>query len=130
MNCDRNSHRPDALTPRKGSVDELCADPHFTALGPTQIGLQHHRGNIRAGEHLAGSEIGYRRAIRAVHACDGNRFLPGGATVLFDGDRIVGVETARVDVPDGVKMTEYAGTVLPGLLTATPISSRTLPSQR
>ena len=56
------------------------------------------------------------RAIRAARAFDGNRFLPGGATVLVDGDRIVGVETARVEVPDGVKVTEYAGTVLPGLI--------------
>ena len=56
------------------------------------------------------------QGIRAAHAFDGTRFLPGGATVLFDGDRIVGVETGRVDVPDGVEVTDYAGTVLPGLI--------------
>jgi imidazolonepropionase-like amidohydrolase len=55
-------------------------------------------------------------AIRAAHAFDGTRFLPGGATVLLDGDRIVGVGTGRVDVPDRVEVTEYAGTVLPGLI--------------
>ena len=54
--------------------------------------------------------------IRATHVFDGTRFLPGGATVLFDGDRIVGVETGRVEVPDRVEVTEYAGTVLPGLI--------------
>ncbi len=54
-------------------------------------------------------------AIRAAHAFDGTRFLPGGATVLLDGDRIVGVETGRVDLPAGVDVAEYAGTVLPGL---------------
>ncbi len=54
-------------------------------------------------------------AIRAAHAFDGTRFLPGGATVLVDGDRIVGVETGRVDLPDGVEVSEHAGTVLPGL---------------
>ena len=55
-------------------------------------------------------------AIRAAHVFDGTRFLLGGATVLFDGDRIVGVETGRFDVPDRVEVTEYAGTVLPGLI--------------
>jgi imidazolonepropionase-like amidohydrolase len=46
----------------------------------------------------------------------GRRFLPGGATVLLDGDRIVGVETGRVDVSDGVEVTACAGAVLPGLI--------------
>jgi imidazolonepropionase-like amidohydrolase len=54
-------------------------------------------------------------AIRAAHAFDGTRFLPGGATVVIDGDLIVGVETDRVDLPEGVELTEHAGTVLPGL---------------
>jgi len=55
------------------------------------------------------------QAIRAAHAIDGTAFLSGGATVVLDGERIVGVETGRVDLPDGVEVTEYAGTVLPGL---------------
>jgi imidazolonepropionase-like amidohydrolase len=55
-------------------------------------------------------------AIRAAHAFDGTRFLPGGATVLFDEDRIVGVETGRADLPDGVEVRTYEGTVLPGLI--------------
>jgi imidazolonepropionase-like amidohydrolase len=54
--------------------------------------------------------------IRAAHAFDGTRFLPGGATVLLDGDRIVGVESGRVGLPEGVEVAEYAGTVLPGLI--------------
>jgi imidazolonepropionase-like amidohydrolase len=54
-------------------------------------------------------------AIRAAHAFDGTRFLPGGATVLVDDDRIVGVETGRVDLPAGVEIREHAGTMLPGL---------------
>jgi imidazolonepropionase-like amidohydrolase len=54
-------------------------------------------------------------AIRAAHAFDGTRFLREGATVLVDGDRIVGVETGRMDVPDGVELSDYDGTVLPGL---------------
>jgi imidazolonepropionase-like amidohydrolase len=36
--------------------------------------------------------------------------------VLIEGERIVGVETGWVDVPDGVEVTESAGTVLPGLI--------------
>jgi imidazolonepropionase-like amidohydrolase len=55
-------------------------------------------------------------AIRATHAFDGVRFLPDGATVFLDGDRIVGVETQRGDLPDGVELTQYDGTVLPGLV--------------
>lgn len=54
--------------------------------------------------------------IRAAHAFDGTRFLAGGATVLLDGDRIVSVESGRVGLPEGVEVTEYAGTVLPGLI--------------
>ena len=75
----------------------MSSDTHFTALGPPPIS----------------SRI---RAIRAAHAFDGTRFLPGGATLLLDRDRIVGVETGRMEVPDGVEVTEYAGTVLPGLI--------------
>ena len=56
------------------------------------------------------------QAIRSAHAFDGQRFLPGGATVLIDGDRIVGVETIRAEVPGDVEVVEYAGTVLPGLI--------------
>jgi imidazolonepropionase-like amidohydrolase len=55
-------------------------------------------------------------AIRAAHAFDGNRFLPGGATVVVDGDRIVGVETGRDGLPADVEVAAYAGTVLPGLI--------------
>src|SRR3569623_75409 len=61
-------------------------------------------------------ERGRMHAIRAAHAFDGTRFLPGGATVLLAGDRILGVETGRVDLPERVEVTEYAGTVLPGLI--------------
>jgi imidazolonepropionase-like amidohydrolase len=56
------------------------------------------------------------QAIRAAHAFDGTRFLTGGATVLIDGDRIIGVETGRVEAPDGVRVRQYDGTVLPGLI--------------
>jgi imidazolonepropionase-like amidohydrolase len=60
--------------------------------------------------------VGRMHAIRAAHAFDGTGFLPGGATVLVDGDRIVGVETGRMDVPAGVEVVDYDGTVLPGLV--------------
>ncbi|HLN76594.1 MAG TPA: amidohydrolase family protein [Nocardioidaceae bacterium] len=55
-------------------------------------------------------------ALRAKHAFDGTRFLPGGATVLIEGDRIVGVETGRAALPGRIEVTDYAGTVLPGLI--------------
>src|SRR5919205_724653 len=55
------------------------------------------------------------RAIRGAHAFDGIRFLPGGATVVLDGDRIIGVDTDRVELPEDVEVAEYDGTVLPGL---------------
>jgi imidazolonepropionase-like amidohydrolase len=56
------------------------------------------------------------RAIRAPAAFDGERFLEGGATVLVDGERIVGVEPFGFDVPHGTEETSYDGTLLPGLI--------------
>jgi imidazolonepropionase-like amidohydrolase len=55
-------------------------------------------------------------AIRAAHAFDGRTFMPGAATVFIDRDRIVGVERGPCDVPDGVEVADYPGTVLPGLI--------------
>lgn len=55
-------------------------------------------------------------AIRATHAFDGVRFLPGGATVLVDGDRIAGVEPFEHVLPAGAVVEEHTGTVLPGLI--------------
>lgn len=55
-------------------------------------------------------------AIRAAHAFDGERFLPDGTTVLVQGDRIIGVETGRVELPVDVEAVEHPGTVLPGLV--------------
>jgi imidazolonepropionase-like amidohydrolase len=54
-------------------------------------------------------------AIRAAYAFDGRGFLPGAATVVVDQDRIVGVEEGWPDLPAGVEVSEYDGTVLPGL---------------
>ncbi|MFC8503741.1 amidohydrolase family protein [Pedococcus sp. NPDC057267] len=55
-------------------------------------------------------------AVRAPHAFDGERFLPGGATVLVDGDRIAAVEPFGHELPHDVVVEEHAGTVLPGLV--------------
>lgn len=60
--------------------------------------------------------MGTRWALRADSAFDGDRFLPGGATVVVVGDRIVGVEPAGSTLPDGVPVTEVSGTLLPGLV--------------
>ena len=40
----------------------------------------------------------------------------GPATVLVDGETIVGVERAHPDPPDGVEVTTYDGTLMPGLI--------------
>lgn len=63
-----------------------------------------------------GRGMGTRWAVRADRAFDGERFLPGGATVLVEGDRIVGVEPAAYALPPEVPVTEAAGTLLPGLV--------------
>jgi imidazolonepropionase-like amidohydrolase len=59
-----------------------------------------------------------RRALRAPVAFDGERFVEGGATVFVDGGDIVGVESSGCEVPDGVEVAAYDGTVLPGLVDA------------
>jgi imidazolonepropionase-like amidohydrolase len=58
------------------------------------------------------------RALRVPAAFDGERFLPGGATVLVDGTTIGGVEPFGFEVPEGVEVSSYDGTLLPGLVDA------------
>ncbi|GAB3017105.1 hypothetical protein GCM10011376_02850 [Nocardioides flavus (ex Wang et al. 2016)] len=65
--------------------------------------------------------MGRRWAVRADRAFDGERFLPGGATVVVEGERIVGVESAAYVLPPEVPVTQPAGelpagTLLPGLV--------------
>src|SRR6478609_3774041 len=60
--------------------------------------------------------MGSRWALRAGRAFDGARFLPDGATVVIEGDRVVGVEAAAFCPPDGVPVTDVDGTLLPGLV--------------
>jgi imidazolonepropionase-like amidohydrolase len=56
---------------------------------------------------------------RADRAFDGERELPGGALVLVEAGRIIGVEPADAPVPDGCQVTYEPGTtVLPGLIDA------------
>ena len=57
-------------------------------------------------------------AWRAPSAFDGTRFRPGGATVLVDRDRIVGVESVDFPVPEGCEVSSYDGTLMPGLVDA------------
>ena len=57
--------------------------------------------------------------VRAGRAFDGERVMTGGALVLLDGDRIVGVEPGAAPAPDGCEVLEApGGTVLPGLVDA------------
>lgn len=60
--------------------------------------------------------MGTRWAVRAERAFDGVSFLPGGATVVVEGDRIVGVDPAASGLPDDVPVTDVSGTLLPGLV--------------
>jgi imidazolonepropionase-like amidohydrolase len=54
------------------------------------------------------------QALRAGQLFDGSAFV-GPATVLVDGEQILGVEHGHPDLPDGTPVTAYDGTVLPGL---------------
>ncbi|MCW2829540.1 MAG: amidohydrolase, partial [Aeromicrobium sp.] len=54
---------------------------------------------------------------RADQAFDGEREMPGGALVLVEDGRIVGVEPAAAPIPDGCEITYEPGTtLLPGLI--------------
>lgn len=56
---------------------------------------------------------------RADRAFDGERELPGGALVLVEDGRIIGVEPAGAPVPEGCEVTyEPDTTLLPGLIDA------------
>jgi imidazolonepropionase-like amidohydrolase len=56
-------------------------------------------------------------AVRASACFDGERFVAGGATVLVDRDRILGVEPSSYDVPAGCPLHDHVdATVLPGLI--------------
>jgi imidazolonepropionase-like amidohydrolase len=55
--------------------------------------------------------------VRAGRVFDGERVVPGGALVLVDGDRIVGVEPGAASAPEGCEVLKApGGTVLPGLI--------------
>jgi imidazolonepropionase-like amidohydrolase len=55
------------------------------------------------------------RALRADQVYDGAAFL-GPATVLVDGESIVGLEPGHPDLADGLEVAAYEGTLLPGLI--------------
>ena len=82
----------------------------------------------RVGEDISGiiplpksAELGHgglMRALRAPTAFDGERFVPGGATVFLDEDVISGVESIGYDAPVDCPVTTFEGTILPGLFDA------------
>jgi imidazolonepropionase-like amidohydrolase len=49
-------------------------------------------------------------------AFDGVTFTPDGATILVEGGRIVGVEPFGCDLPTECPVTDFEGTLLPGLI--------------
>jgi imidazolonepropionase-like amidohydrolase len=55
-------------------------------------------------------------ALRAPLAFDGEAFLSDGATVLFDGDQIRGVEGYGFPTPSDCTVASFDGTLLPGLI--------------
>lgn len=56
-------------------------------------------------------------AIRAPRAFDGARAVEGGATVMINAGKIVGVEPAVIDLPDGTILIDHPdATILPGLI--------------
>ena len=57
-------------------------------------------------------------AVRAARAFDGEAFRAGGATVVVEDGRILGVETVDHPLPEGCPVTTYDGTLLPGLVDA------------
>jgi len=58
------------------------------------------------------------RALRAPAAFDGERFVPGGATVIVEDGAIKGVESVGFEVPADCPVTPFEGTMLPGLFDA------------
>ncbi len=54
------------------------------------------------------------QALRAAQAFDGSAFR-GPTTVVVDGGSIIGVEPGHPNLPDGIEVTTYDGTLLPGL---------------
>jgi imidazolonepropionase-like amidohydrolase len=58
------------------------------------------------------------RALRAPAAFDGERFMPGGATVIVQDGVIKGVESVGYEVPTDYPLTTFEGTMLPGLFDA------------
>ena len=68
-----------------------------------------------------GSEVapgGSMHAVSARTAFDGERFMPGGATVIVANGVIQGVESADYQLPSDCPSTSFDGTVLPGLFDA------------
>jgi imidazolonepropionase-like amidohydrolase len=69
----------------------------------------------RRAVEAGGEDNADMEALKAAHCFDGSGFRAGGVTVLVEDERIVGVEPLAYDVPDGVAVTTYDGTLLPGL---------------
>lgn len=57
-------------------------------------------------------------ALRAPVAFDGTDFLADGATLIIDGEVIIGVEGRGFDVPTDCPVTDVSGTLMPGLIDA------------
>jgi hypothetical protein len=67
------------------------------------------RHSVREAELRHGGDM---LALRAPTAFDGERFLPGGATVMVEDAVIIGVESAAYEVPENCPLTTFDGTSL------------------
>jgi imidazolonepropionase-like amidohydrolase len=55
--------------------------------------------------------------VRAAHAFDGQRFLPGGVQAQVEGDRIATIRPGHAPLPDGLPVLDRPdATLLPGLI--------------
>src|SRR4051812_13927438 len=56
-------------------------------------------------------------AIRARQVFDGRRVVAGAGVVFVDNGRIIGIESATADIPQGCRVLNHpTTTVLPGLI--------------
>jgi len=109
---------------RKSGLQHL--DPTTRSGHPVRAKCRMIRGPLRprperglfsgvARRYVAG--MGRSFVVRAAHAFDGQQFLPGGAQVHVDGDRIVTVRPWDAPLPDGQRVVDRPfATVLPGLI--------------
>src|SRR6478735_5048928 len=113
--CGRGVAAPDTDRQER---DQCCRPPplHGAIMTAGRVVWSREPPGAAGAARAHHREMGSRWALRAGRAFDGARFLPDGATVVIEGDRVVGVEAAAFRPPDDVPVTDVDGTLLPGLV--------------